>query len=244
MRYPLLATYVLSSNLFPYSNDITPINELPYTTTFHTNNSFVFTKLSETPEIETVSADMIAQTLFIDIGVGTPAQQIKILIDTGSATFWLASSACKTEACLRENRLYNYEKSSTSSGPNGSVQNLKYGDGTTVRCKVGKDSVSFGNLLIKDTPICEAFSITESRVPISGIIGFAAPVEWSIFNLGLLRDESASFSKVWSRAVSKKHQKISFWFNFNTETSNESAGEITLGGYEKSKISGDIHWYC
>ena len=33
------------------------------------------------------------------VSVGTPPQQIEVILDTGSANFWITSSQCKSEAC-------------------------------------------------------------------------------------------------------------------------------------------------
>ena len=79
------------------------------------------------------------------INIGTPAQSIDVIFDTGSSNFWITSSRCKDAGCL-VHKAYDATESSTHEKVGTRVE-VEFGSGLIegVFCK---DTVGFGHLTI------------------------------------------------------------------------------------------------
>jgi len=92
---------------------------------------------------------------FSTISIGSPAQDFKVILDTGSSNLWVPSSECGSIACYLHNK-YDHESSSTYK-KNGSEFEITYGSGS-VSGYVSKDAVTLGDLTIKDQLFAEVTS--------------------------------------------------------------------------------------
>ena len=79
------------------------------------------------------------------INIGTPAQSIEVIFDTGSSNFWITSSRCNDPGCL-VHKAYDATKSETHEKVGTRVE-VEFGSGLIegVFCK---DTVQFGHLTI------------------------------------------------------------------------------------------------
>ncbi|KAI1430889.1 aspartic peptidase domain-containing protein [Xylaria sp. CBS 124048] len=92
---------------------------------------------------------------FSEISIGTPAQEFKVILDTGSSNLWVPSSSCGSIACFLHNK---YDSSSSSTyKKNGSEFEIRYGSGS-LSGFVSQDVVSIGDLKIKGQDFAEATS--------------------------------------------------------------------------------------
>jgi saccharopepsin len=92
---------------------------------------------------------------FSDIAIGTPAQEFKVVLDTGSSNLWVPSVDCGSIACYLHNK-YDHSASSTYK-KNGSSFEIRYGSGE-LEGYISKDTVQIGDLKIKNQLFAEATS--------------------------------------------------------------------------------------
>jgi saccharopepsin len=92
---------------------------------------------------------------FSEISIGTPAQDFKVILDTGSSNLWVPSQDCGSIACYLHSK-YSHTDSSTYK-KNGSDFEIRYGSGE-LSGYVSEDTVRIGDLTIKHQQFAEATS--------------------------------------------------------------------------------------
>lgn len=85
--------------------------------------------------------------------MGSPAQEFKVVLDTGSSNLWVPGSACGSIACYLHTT-YKAEDSSTYK-KNGSEFAIRYGSGS-VKGYISQDTLRIGDLTIKKQDFGEA----------------------------------------------------------------------------------------
>jgi len=92
---------------------------------------------------------------FSTIALGTPPQEFKVVLDTGSSNLWVPSLECGSIACYLHQK---YDSSASSSfKKNGSEFGIRYGSGE-VAGFISRDILHIGDLTIKDQLFGEATS--------------------------------------------------------------------------------------
>lgn len=92
---------------------------------------------------------------FSQIAIGTPPQEFKVVLDTGSSNLWVPSQDCGSIACYLHSK---YDHSDSSSyKKNGSDFAIRYGSGS-LEGYVSEDTVQIGDLKIKNQLFAEATS--------------------------------------------------------------------------------------
>jgi saccharopepsin len=87
------------------------------------------------------------------VGLGTPPQEFKVVLDTGSSNLWVPSSKCTSIACFLHQK---YDSSSSSSfKQNGTDFEIRYGSGS-LSGFVSSDTLEFAGMNIKDQLFAEA----------------------------------------------------------------------------------------
>lgn len=84
--------------------------------------------------------------------MGRPAQEFKVVLDTGSSNLWVPSSECGSIACYLHNK---YDSSASSTyRPNGSDFEIRYGSGS-VKGFISQDTVQIGSVKIAKQDFAE-----------------------------------------------------------------------------------------
>ncbi|KLO16772.1 family A1 protease [Schizopora paradoxa] len=157
-----------------------------------------------------------------NVGVGNPATQYSLLIDTGSSNTWVGAG-----------KKYVQTSSSTNTGHSVVVN---YGSGSFSGTEY-TDTVSLGPGLVIDKQSIGVASTSQGFEGVDGILG-VGPVD-------LTENTVSGVSRV--QTVSDNlylHGKIPtevLAMSFNPATSQSSAnGELTFGGLDSSKYNGSI----
>jgi len=133
--------------------------------------------------------DYMNTQYFVNISVGTPAQEFTVVPDTGSSNLWMYSSSCHSIACLRHKR-YSSKKSSTYV-KDGQDFVIQYGSGG-VTGTTSKDTVTMGDAVAKEMTFGEITKTSGAMFLVSqldGILGLAYPTI-SVDKLPVFIDES------------------------------------------------------
>ena len=103
----------------------------------------------------TISIKLLANSIadFSTIGLGTPPQDFKVVMDTGSSNLWVPGSECGSIACYLHTK---FDSSSSSTyKKNGSEFGIRYGSGE-VSGYISEDVLRIGDLKVKKQLFGEA----------------------------------------------------------------------------------------
>ncbi|KAL7938353.1 aspartic peptidase domain-containing protein [Trichoderma chlorosporum] len=176
----------------------------------------------------------------IEIGLGTPPQNVTVLVDTGSSELWVnpdcstAPSQQQAQQCQSLGQ-YNPNKSKTPPvGPFGSEE-INYGDPsdestqTSVDITYFADTLSFGAIQVKN----QTFGVvTSSEGQSQGIMGLAPDVQGGFPGdqpYSLLLNTMADQGVIASRV-----------FTLDLRNSESQTGALIYGGLDRSKFIGSL----
>ncbi|KAL7790799.1 aspartic peptidase domain-containing protein [Trichoderma ceciliae] len=176
----------------------------------------------------------------IEVGLGSPPQNVTVLVDTGSSELWV-NPDCSTAPSQQQARQcqnlgqYNPDKSKTPPvGPFGREQ-INYGDPsdsstqTSVDITYFADTLSFGKIQVKN----QTFGVvTSSEGQAQGIMGLAPDVRGGFPGdepYSLLLNTMADQGVIASRV-----------FSLDLRHSDSATGAIIYGGLDRSKYIGSL----
>lgn len=169
---------------------------------------------------------------FTEIQLGTPGQTFKVILDTGSSNLWVPSAECSSLACYLHEK-YDHDSSSTYK-KNGTEFAIRYGSGS-LEGYVSQDLLTFGDLVIPKQDFAEATSepgLAFAFGKFDGILGLAY--------------DTISVNKIVPPIYNAIDQGLldapQFAFYLGDSSKSEDGGVCSLGGYDKSKYTGDITW--
>jgi saccharopepsin len=172
---------------------------------------------------------LLMPTDFSDITIGTPPQEFKVILDTGSSNLWVPSQSCGSIACYLHSK---YDSSSSSSfKKNGSEFSIQYGSGS-LSGFVSQDTVSIGDIKIKNQDFAEAtnepglafafgrfdgiLGLGFDRISVNGIV----PPFYQMVNQGLLDEPVFAF--------------------YLADTTSGAESEVVFGGVSEDHYTGKI----
>ncbi|WWD21491.1 hypothetical protein CI109_105977 [Kwoniella shandongensis] len=106
------------------------------------------------------------------LSVGTPAQTMDVVLDTGSSDLWVASDKCTTSAC-DSMETYNSGSSSTSANMTSSFS-IEYGSGQAAGTLV-QDLVTLGGYSVAEQTFASCDDVSSGLLSsgVSGIMGLS-----------------------------------------------------------------------
>lgn len=180
---------------------------------------------------------------FAQLSVGTPAQNFNVILDTGSADFWLVDSACSTaNGCASNLIKFNTGSSSTNVGSSTPFA-VRYGTGA-VQGTLAADKVSLAGYTVNNLTFAEASDVASNTIdyPASGIMGMGfqslassgATPFWQV-----LGKQGVLSANVFSFQLARNIDNVDIT-DANVNSVQNPGGVFTLGTLDSNQYSGDI----
>lgn len=181
------------------------------------------------PENEVIKDYANAQYYGV-IGVGTPAQSFTVIFDTGSSNLWVPDETCPCGRIIGHKDKFHASKSSTYV-KDGSEFQILYGSGP-VSGTFGIDSVTVADdITVKDVHF--------GQIADAGGLGYAYLLGKFDGILGLAFQTLSVGNAVPVFELAFEQKVISLPV-FSFYLGNDKDGELTFGGYDKSKFKGEL----
>jgi len=170
-----------------------------------------------------------------EVMIGTPPQKFTVVFDTGSSNLWVPKVACRNCGYWFINggkSKYDEAKSSTFQKDGGDFH-IQYGSGD-VRGFFSVDHVTLGaDIVVRDQKFAE--------VEDAGGLGMGYVMGKFDGILGLAFDDLAlgDATPVFQNAMNQNTVAYSV---FAFDLGDQRDGELTIGGYDDDKFTGDISW--
>lgn len=163
------------------------------------------------------------------IQIGTPPRDFQILMDSGSADFWVGGENCQSTLGDCGNHTFLGTKSSTSFVPSNTRFQVTYGSGE-VAGTVCQDQVSIGGIALSNhtfgVTTAESRQFADPGVPFDGLMGLALS-GLSQQNVPTPVESFASNGLISAAITSFKISRLADQLN---------DGEVTFGGLDPSKF--------
>ncbi|KAG2032182.1 aspartic peptidase domain-containing protein [Suillus americanus] len=157
-----------------------------------------------------------------DIGVGSPPTYYTLLVDTGSSNTWIGANK-------------PYQQTATSHDTGGTFY-VTYGDNSYVSGEEYTDTITLNSDLVIDNQSIGVASEDSGMGDINGILGLG-PVDLTQSTVSSAYEVATVTDNLYAQ---KKISSEVLGVFFAPASSDDSGGELTFGGYDASKITGDI----
>lgn len=239
--FSLLVVWVFGDPVYPRGN-VLKLHQMPSLRTQFKNKSIDYShedlvltlqKKFTDGHNEAITNYMDAQYYGI-IHIGTPPQEFQVIFDTGSSNLWVPSTQCKLTniACLLHNK---YDaKSSTTYVADGQEFAIQYGSGS-LSGYCSSDSVEVAGVWVENQKFAEAIEepgITFVAAKFDGILGLGYPTI-------AVNGWAPPINNMMSQGVLTEGL---FAFYLNRTPNAPDGGELSIGGVDTSRFTGDFNW--
>lgn len=195
----------------------------------HVDAMFKPTEVDATKDHPVPISNFMNAQYFSQISIGTPPQEFKVILDTGSSNLWVPSQSCGSIACYLHSK---YDSSSSSTyKKNGTEFEIRYGSGS-LSGFVSKDDVSIGDIEIKGQDFAEATSEPG--------LAFAFGRFDGILGMGFDRLSVNGIVPPFYQMVNQKLiDEPVFAFYLSGESGDDSS-EVVFGGVDEDHYTGKI----
>ncbi|KKF93594.1 Aspartic-type endopeptidase ctsD [Ceratocystis platani] len=174
---------------------------------------------------EGIDQDGTDLSYFVAVEVGSKKTSMYMLVDTGAGSTWLMGSTCTTDACELHNTFSASESDTFSEKSDGF--NISYGSGSVTGSSV-EDTLDVGGISIEMVfGLANYTSSDFESFPFDGILGLSLNAGSTDSFTEKLGESSAISNKIFSVFLARA----------NSGTNN---GELTLGGINRERYTGDI----
>lgn len=172
-----------------------------------------------------------------EVSVGTPSQTFDIILDTGSADFWLADSSCTASGC---SGIPLFDPSSSSSYQSSTTQfEIEYGSGAA-QGTLASDSVSLAGYTVQSQTfaVVDQLAANTLNSPASGIMGLGFQQ--------LASSDATPFWQVLAEGSTLQDKVFTFQLARNSDASSTSTiapgGIFTLGELDSAQYTGSVNY--
>ena len=164
------------------------------------------------------------------IEIGTPPQKFQVLFQTWGSNLWIPSASCTSIACFLHAK-YDSKASSTYVA-NGTKFEIQYGSGS-MKGFLSKDTISVAGAKLTGVTFGEA--VEEPG------LAFAFGQFDGILGLGFPSSAAAGVKPIFNEMLDQKViTEPLFSFYLQKDGNETSGGEITFGGIDNTKYSGEL----
>lgn len=166
---------------------------------------------------------------YVNVTLGTPAQNFTVLLDTGSSTSWVPSSQCGLSlACLLHNK-YDNTKSKTYKA-----------DGTVWSALQQNTNIS--GFLSTDTLSVDGLEVTQTFAEVTQLPGtvFALAKYDGVLGLSTPAQSEDGQSVLKNLVDQKQVSSAVFGLFLNRNQNSTVGGELSLGGADKERYTGKL----
>lgn len=171
----------------------------------------------------------------VNLAIGTPSQNVTVLLDTGSSDLWVMGSGyCNADSCSDKYGVFDSSSSSTFHNNNTNFF-ISYGDETVANGTWSTDTVAIGSDTLNSLSFAVA-SFTNSTIGVLGV-GYSG-LETTFAGKG--RTSSYQYENL---PVVMKNQGIidQLVFSLYLDDTSGASGDILFGAVDHSKYSGTLH---
>ena len=193
-------------------------------------------------DIEPLKNDANAE-YYGTISLGTPPQQFKVTLDTGSSDLWVASTQCQS-SCPQNMSKYDHSRSSTYIQDGALYQDGYVSGNVTGFYSIDTLSMADGNIVIDNQRFGEVTEIVAASVAGSssgsGSNALLGPNCDGILGLAFSSIATDHTPTVMENAIQQNvidQPMFSFYLG-----SSDAAGEVLFGGYDTSKFVGTLRF--
>jgi len=169
-----------------------------------------------------------------EVDIGTPPQKFSVVMDTGSANLWVASSKCTTARSCANKAEYDSSKSTTYKA-NGEKFSIQYGTGSCSGI-IDNDKVCIAGVCVDDQPFGEATSLAAffAGQPMDGICGLGFQA------LAVDRVIPPVYNMIQQNLLDNPWFTV--WMTADGNVQGKNGGQITLGDYDTAHCSSTCDW--
>ncbi|KAG0699369.1 acid protease [Suillus ampliporus] len=180
---------------------------------------------SGSPSIDVTNSGMMYTA---KVGVGSPPAYYTLLVDTGSSDSWIGASK-------------PYVKTKTSQDT-GNAFHIAYGGGTSTSGEEYLDTVTLSpDLVIEKQSIGVAVQTNASGGYLDGILG-VGPVDLTKHTVSDGKEVPTVMDNLYAQRTISSEVLGVFFSPASAGDAVDARGEFTFGGYDASKIIGDISY--